>query len=76
MTYKKVNDIIERGIIAEDYKPFAETLIKMNELAHILRKMKERRGYIDFDLDEAKIIQDENGVAIDVVKEYVKPENY
>ena len=68
MTYKKVNDIIERGIIAEDYKPFAETLIKMNELAHILRKMKERRGYIDFDLDEAKIIQDENGVAIDVVK--------
>lgn len=68
MTYKKVNDIIERGIVAEDYKPFAETLIKMNELAHILRRMKERRGYIDFDLDEAKIIQDENGVAIDVIK--------
>ena len=33
---------------------------------HILRKMKEHRGYIDFDLDEATILQDEDGHAIDV----------
>ena len=40
----------------------------MNELAHILRKEKIQRGYIDFELDEAKIVQDENGVAIDVIR--------
>lgn len=68
MTYKKVNDILMRNIVAKDYEPFKETLIKMNQLAHILRKSKEKRGYIDFELDEAKIIQDENGKAINIIK--------
>jgi ribonuclease R len=40
----------------------------MNELAHILRKEKISRGYIDFEIDEAKIVQDESGKAIDVIK--------
>ena len=40
----------------------------MNELAHKLRKNKVKRGYIEFDSSEAKIIQDENGKAIDIVK--------
>ncbi len=68
MTYDAVNDIIMRDIIAPDYEEFAPTLKKMNELAHILRKEKESRGYIDFELDEAEVVQDENGVAIDIVK--------
>lgn len=68
MTYKKVNDVIVRGIIDPEYKPFADDLLKMNELHKILRKEKNSRGYINFDLDEAKIVQDENGKAIDVVK--------
>lgn len=68
MTYKKVNDVIVRGIIDPEYAPFADDLILMNELHQILRKEKNSRGYINFDLDEAKIIQDENGKAIDVVK--------
>jgi len=68
MTYKKVNDIIVRGLTPEGYEPFVDDLLKMNELHKILRKEKNSRGYINFDLDEAKIIQDENGKAIDVVK--------
>lgn len=68
MTYDAVNDIIMRNIVAPGYEEFAPTLLKMNELAHILRKEKESRGYIDFDLDEAEVVQDENGVAIDIVK--------
>lgn len=68
MTYKKVNDIIVRDIVAPDYAPFADDLRLMNELHLLLRKEKNSRGYINFDLDEAKIVQDENGKAIDVVK--------
>ena len=68
MTYKKVNDILLRDIVAPDYAPFVEDLKLMNELHKILRKEKNGRGYINFDLDEAKVVQDENGKAIDVVK--------
>ncbi len=67
MTYKCVNSILEKNEIPSGYEEFADTLKVMQELASILRKNKEARGYIDFDIDEAKIIVDENGKAIDVV---------
>jgi ribonuclease R len=68
MTYDSVNNILMRNTIDPGYEAFADKLKEMNELAHILRKVKVKRGYIDFDLDEASIIQDENGKAIDVKK--------
>ena len=68
MSYEAVNDILMRDIVAPGYEPFADTLKEMNELAHILRKEKMSRGYIDFDLDEPEIIQDEQGRAIDIVR--------
>ena len=68
MTYKKANDIIMRNIIDPEYKDFATILLKMNDLAHILRKNKVKRGYIDFDLDEAKIIVDKDKNVIGVEK--------
>ncbi len=67
MTYKNVNKILEENIIPEGYEEFVQDLRSMSELATILRKMKEKRGYIDFDLDEAKIIVNDKGEAIDVV---------
>ena len=66
MTYEHVNNLLMRNIVDEGYEEFKDTLLKMNELAHILRKEKESRGYIDFEIDEAKIVQDEQGRAIDV----------
>jgi ribonuclease R len=66
MTYKCVNAILEGREIPEGYEPYVETLHKMEELAKILRANKEKRGYIDFDIDEAKIIVDDKGEAIDV----------
>lgn len=68
MTYKNVNKILEENIIPEGYEEFAETLKIMHELAKIIRKTKINKGYIDFDVDEAKIIVDDSGKAIDVVK--------
>ena len=67
MTYEAVNKILEENIISEGYEPFADTLKQMQVLAKILRKAKEKRGYIDFDIDEPKIIVDDQGKAIDIV---------
>ena len=67
MTYKKVNSILEKDIIPEGYEDYVEDLKTMSELANILRKAKIKRGYIDFEVDEAKILVDENCVPIDVV---------
>ena len=66
MTYKKVNQILEENIIPDGYEEFVDKLKMMNDLAHILRKNKENRGYIDFDIDESKIIVDDKGKAIDI----------
>ncbi len=66
MTYKKVNQVLEENIIPEGYEEYADKLRMMSDLARILRKNKENRGYIDFDIDESKIIVDDKGKAIDV----------
>ena len=66
MTYKKVNQVLEENIIPEGYEEYVDKLRMMSDLARILRKNKENRGYIDFDIDESKIIVDDKGKAIDV----------
>ena len=67
MTYKKVNSILEKNEVPEGYEPYVDTLKTMSELATILRKEKIRRGYIDFGVDEAKILVDEKCVPTDIV---------
>ena len=68
MTYKNVNKIIEENVVPDGYEEFTNTLKLMHDLAKILRKNKTNKGYIDFDTDEPKIIVDESGKAIDIVK--------
>ncbi len=70
MTYKKVNSILERNEIPEGYEPYAQTLFTMEELAEIIRKAKIERGYIDFDVDEAKILVDDACHPTEIVKRY------
>jgi ribonuclease R len=66
MTYKNVNSILEDNVVPDGYEEYVETLKEMKELADILRKYKVKRGYIDFDIDESKIIVNEKGEAIDI----------
>lgn len=66
MTYKKVNKFLEENIVEEGYEEFTGTLSMMAELADILRKNKNKRGYINFDINESKIIVNDDGEAIDV----------
>ena len=67
MTYKKVNQVIEEDIIPEGYEPYADKLKLMNELSLIVRKEKNNRGYIDFDVKEAKILVDERCHPTDII---------
>ena len=67
MTYNNVNKFLEENIIVEGYEKFVDSLSKMADLAKILRDAKNRRGYIDFGVDEAKILVDENCKPVDIV---------
>ena len=69
MTYDNVNKILEENTTPIGYEPYKEILLKMHELAKILRKKKVSKGYIEFDIPEAKVIQDKDGKAIDIKKE-------
>ena len=60
MTYSAVNSILEDNVVPEGYEPYEKSLRLMGELAAILRKAKIKRGYLNFDVDEAKILVDEN----------------
>lgn len=76
MTYKKVNKILNDEETPEGYEPFKDDLKLMWELAKILRKEKLTRGYLDFDVDEPKILVDENCKPYDVIlRERGKGEN-
>ena len=68
MTYDRVNLCLNG--INEDllYEPFIPTLLNMQELAKILRKNRKNRGSLDFPNTEMKIITDESGKTIDVLK--------
>lgn len=67
MTYKKVNQILDHNIVSPGYEDHVESLKLMYELSQILRKMKNKRGYLDFDVDEPKILVDELGKPTEVV---------
>lgn len=68
MTYHCVNQILEDGMVPDGYEPFVKVLQQAEELAQDLRRSKVKRGYIDFEIDEAKIIVDDKGEAIDIKK--------
>ena len=67
MTYKNVNKILEENVIPDGYELYAENLKLMKELADIIRKRKIERGYLDFDVDEPKILVDDNCVPTNIV---------
>lgn len=68
MTYRDVSRILCHNDVhlSSRYSAILEDLQTMEELMHILRKNREARGSIDFDLDEAKIKLDEMGKPISV----------
>ena len=70
MTYTDVSSILENNdeALTKKYREIVPMLKVMEELSLLLKKKREIRGSIDFDFPETKIIYDETGKAIDVIK--------
>lgn len=68
MTYTAVNAIVtdRNPDVMEEYKDFVPMFDLMKELADILRERRKKRGSIDFDFPESKIILDEKGRPVDI----------
>lgn len=68
MTYDEVNQIItdhDENVRAQ-YPDVTPMLDLAKELSEILIQMRKRRGEIDFDIDEAQVIVNEEGIPVDV----------
>lgn len=70
MTYNNVRKILvdEDPELIERYSDLVDDFRLMRELALKLRNRRMRRGAVDFDFVESKVIVDENGKAVDIVK--------
>ena len=55
--------------IPEGYGEYTSMIALMYELSRKIRRRREKRGAIDFDFPEAKVVLDENGLPIDIVPE-------
>jgi len=68
MTYTDVNKIVEEQDeeLIEKYKDFVPMFMLMLELSEILKKRRHKRGAINFDFPESKIIVDKNGKPIEI----------
>lgn len=68
MTYSNVNKIFAGdNTLIEKYNDIYQMLCDMKELSQSLRKVREARGGLDFDIKEMHVCVDEYGKPIDVV---------
>ena len=66
--YQEINKAFHEGIMPENLKPFLPMLQDLKECADCLRNDRSRRGALDFDFPEYKVILDDNGVPIRIEK--------
>ncbi|WP_250675136.1 ribonuclease R [Paraclostridium ghonii] len=71
MTYTEVSDILEKDDekLKNTFAKVANDFFTAEKLARILMKRREKRGAIDFDFPEAKIILNKDGDVVDI-KQY------
>jgi len=69
--YAELNDILEKKEDSEFYSKYAHVLddfYKMHELYLILKEKSERRGAMELESEETKVILNEAGHPVDIVK--------
>ena len=68
MTYSDVNEMLAGNPEKiEQFKPIMDSVSAMAELHKILEDMRERRGALNFDTFEARILVNEKGMPVDIV---------
>lgn len=69
MSYNQVQEILDEkdGKTASKYQELVPMFYKMQELSSLLRKKREKRGAVDFDFPECKILLNRAGRPVDVV---------
>lgn len=68
MTYTAVNDIIAGDEeICSEYESIVSSVQHMVTLHHTLEAMRTRRGALNFDTSEAKIMVNDKGMPVDIV---------
>lgn len=68
MTYIAVNDIIAGDEeICSEYESIVSSVQHMVTLHHTLEAMRTRRGALNFDTSEAKIMVNDKGIPVDIV---------
>ncbi|WP_283594541.1 ribonuclease R [Paraclostridium bifermentans] len=70
MTYTEVSDILEKDDekLKKTFAKVADDFFTAEKLARILMKRREKRGAIDFDFPEAKIILNNDGDVVDIIQ--------
>ena len=68
MSYTDVKKILlkEDEKVTERYKDLVPMFFQMGELSQILRKRRKKRGSIDFDFPESKILLDDMGKPVEI----------
>lgn len=68
MSYTDVKKILlqEDEEIAKQYEELLPMFFQMKELSELLRNRRKKRGAIDFDFPESKLVLDERGKVIDI----------
>ncbi len=67
MSYTDVNKILEKDKeTAERFKTLIPMFLLMKKLSDIIREKRKKRGSIDFDFPESKIILDKDGVPLSI----------
>ena len=68
MTYTGVSEILEdeTSPLRQEYAEIVPLIQQMDQLREILGDKREKRGSINFDLPESKIVLDENGHTVDI----------
>lgn len=67
-SYREVYQALVEDIIGEDLKPHIPLLQKLQEVAFYLNEMRKRRGAIDFDFPEYKVLLNKEGTPLRIVK--------
>lgn len=68
LTYNDVADMLEGKKTISKYEYIMPDLLNMQKLAEILYKRRQKRGSINFDFPEAKVITNDFGEPVDIVK--------